>query len=432
MVFLGFFALMAPLLGASQASAPPPAAAPTAAPAPAPPPPPPPPPDHAKLDSRFLAEPKGKSTCWEQVKCLAKAAPWFGLFTHVCTALLPDGTFCNKLLKLPINNTSGIYITSLAVNHLRTDHPVNTVAGVQAQGRHVAAQSKREDAMQASGVATAKAGSSSDNPVYLASKPTAILQQQTLHTMTTLAREAKQKTSQAAWFVYCEGKVSKRMFDNPLFRNMIAAGDEGSQRTVTLSQAELKKYVQAEYSLFKSYLAWMLKECSIRARGNSFAVLVHDAGTLENKTKVQCAGVQFIPPLCDENLTVAIGCVNHNMGNKDAAVAETMQTIVEECSGGLDFKIVIATVLADGGAVGVGKNLDADNKAEQCTMHDGDKVGKSSVGDLTRSKMHKVVNPFPEGQLLMELAHKLACWFSYGNRAEKLSGEADRLCVCCN
>jgi hypothetical protein len=80
--------------------------------------------------------------------------------------------------------------------------------------------------------------------------------------MTTLAREAKQKTSQAAWFVYCEGKVSKRMFDNPLFRNMIAAGDEGSQRTVTLSQAELKKYVQAEYSLFKSYLAWMLKECS--------------------------------------------------------------------------------------------------------------------------------------------------------------------------
>ena len=53
-------------------------------------------------------------------------------------------------------------------------------------------------------------------------------------------------------------------------------------------------------------------------------------------------------------------------------------------------------------------------------MHDGDKIGLSAVGRLSRTK-HKVpVNPFPEGQELMKKAHRLGTYFSYITRHSQL------------
>ena len=47
-----------------------------------------------------------------------------------------------------------------------------------------------------------------------------------------------------------------------------------------------------------------------------------------------------------------------------------------------------------------------------CGIHDVDKVGQSATGRLTRSKDKKVINPFPEGVLLLKKVHKQAMYFS--------------------
>ena len=45
-------------------------------------------------------------------------------------------------------------------------------------------------------------------------------------------------------------------------------------------------------------------------------------------------------------------------------------------------------------------------------MHNVDKVGQSATGRLTHSKDKKVINPFPEGVLLLKKVHKQAVYFS--------------------
>ena len=47
-----------------------------------------------------------------------------------------------------------------------------------------------------------------------------------------------------------------------------------------------------------------------------------------------------------------------------------------------------------------------------CGMYDVDKVGQSATGGLTRSKDKKVINPFPEGVLLLKKVHTQDVYFS--------------------
>ena len=47
-------------------------------------------------------------------------------------------------------------------------------------------------------------------------------------------------------------------------------------------------------------------------------------------------------------------------------------------------------------------------------------MSASGIGDLTRTKKKCPTNPFPEGQKLINKVHKLAAYFSYGDRWDKL------------
>ena len=58
-------------------------------------------------------------------------------------------------------------------------------------------------------------------------------------------------------------------------------------------------------------------------------------------------------------------------------------------------------------------------------MHVDDKIGKVVAGDLVRSKNTVVVNPFPEGQELIKIAHDAATHFSYSTRHKKLCEFSD-------
>jgi len=53
-------------------------------------------------------------------------------------------------------------------------------------------------------------------------------------------------------------------------------------------------------------------------------------------------------------------------------------------------------------------------------MHIDDKVGKVVAGDLVRSRNNVVVNPFPGGQEIVNIAHNAATHFSYSTRHTKL------------
>ena len=59
-------------------------------------------------------------------------------------------------------------------------------------------------------------------------------------------------------------------------------------------------------------------------------------------------------------------------------------------------------------------------EVEVCGMHDGDKVGASSLGDLVRRKNGAVVNSFPQGQAIKNKMHDVAKYFSYSTRLDDL------------
>lgn len=53
-------------------------------------------------------------------------------------------------------------------------------------------------------------------------------------------------------------------------------------------------------------------------------------------------------------------------------------------------------------------------------MHEGDKVGLSAIGKLTRSKNRVIVNPFVEGVAFLENLRDMAKFFRYGTKLKTL------------
>ena len=45
------------------------------------------------------------------------------------------------------------------------------------------------------------------------------------------------------------------------------------------------------------------------------------------------------------------------------------------------------------------------DKDDVCGMHDTDKIGKRAIGDLTRKKNGRIIDPFPAGQELIKKVH---------------------------
>jgi hypothetical protein len=81
---------------------------------------------------------------------------------------------------------------------------------------------------------------------------------------------------------------------------------------------------------------------------------------------------------------------------------------------GFKYNQVMASMISDLAAKGIAREFD--QVGEWCDMHQGDKIGRSAIGDLVRSKNRVPVNPFPAGQALMKKCHSMAVYFSYGKR----------------
>ena len=105
------------------------------------------------------------------------------------------------------------------------------------------------------------------------------------------------------------------------------------------------------------------------------------------------------------------------VSGKDKDVAETFSTLFKKTTG-FDIKTICNSCVQDVAARGVGTELVLEST--DCTMHQGDKPGRSAIGLLVRSRKKTVVNPFEEGVSLYTKAHKMAAHFSYGSRRNKL------------
>ena len=97
---------------------------------------------------------------------------------------------------------------------------------------------------------------------------------------------------------------------------------------------------------------------------------------------------------------------------KDAKMYEIFKGLTIARTG-FDPKDIWGSCVADGAAQKV--SLLASVEARVYYMHNGDKVGASTVGKLVQMKMKVVNNPFPEVNNLISKAHKLATHFLYGS-----------------
>ncbi len=100
-----------------------------------------------------------------------------------------------------------------------------------------------------------------------------------------LSRRQWQLTRQARWYFYNDVKVSKRQFENPLFKERLMSVSERPSESGVLKVEMLKKYVRAEFDVFVIFLKHIIAEKITQSKGNLFAQIIHDGATLASKKK---------------------------------------------------------------------------------------------------------------------------------------------------
>ena len=99
----------------------------------------------------------------------------------------------------------------------------------------------------------------------------------------------------------------------------------------------------------------------------------------------------------------------------------------------VDLQDICGIAKQDRAALTVAGYLDMDER-ESCDMHDGDKIGKSTIGDLTRSSNEIIVNPFPAGVKLSLKFQDVAKYFKSTlenrNNYKKIVENDENLQVC--
>lgn len=180
-----------------------------------------------------------------------------------------------------------------------------------------------------------------------------------------------------------------------------------------LTTRRLKQYLRAEFSVLKQFLTLVVQLKLEQGHGSHFAQVIHNGVTLANHKKYEAIRLQMVDPKWICNHVICLGFVRSAV-NTDTSVARLLDdTCFDRTNQPLNT--VAGLMVSDCAAIGVSTESGMSEK-EGCDMHDGDKVGLSATGTLTRSKNKIIVNPFPAGLALLALARKVATHFSYGSR----------------
>ena len=104
---------------------------------------------------------------------------------------------------------------------------------------------------------------------------------------------------------------------------MYAMSDKPSD-SVILNRDQLVKHVRAEFNAFLHFLKLILNEKVLQSKGNQFAQLIHDGGTLKNKKKYQGMGIQFMDPRWRCNHVICTG-FSRSFDGSDVGVAALLK-----------------------------------------------------------------------------------------------------------
>jgi hypothetical protein len=315
--------------------------------------------------------------------------------THICK-------HCFKLLKLYKSQSS--WQTSIGINHL-TNCTEYAKLGIKSEALETSKDAKTIKKQRIQSVLM-QAGS----PLSNTNSPPPVIGG------FVISRVDVALASQARFYIYAKQRVSKCTFEDPAFVEMVVssyvAGGGEAKDAPRLNIKALKIWLTEEFEIFKSYLKMMVKDMLAFTEGNPFAQCLTDACTLAHKHKCMAIGMEFVDCIHFQNHAVCLGMVPLADGT-DKAGAETIQTVVTELMG-FKYNQVMASMISDLAAKGIAREFD--QVGEWCDMHQGDKIGRSAIGDLVRSKNRVPVNPFPAGQALMKKCHSMAVYFSYGKR----------------
>jgi hypothetical protein len=225
---------------------------------------------------------------------------------------------------------------------------------------------------------------------------------------------------QARFYIYGRQRVSKNTFDDPAFIDILVssfvAGGGEAKNAPRLNIKALKLWLDEEFKIFRCFVKMMCHDMLDFTEGNAFAQCLNDACTLSHKHKCMAIGMEFVDCIEFQNHAVCLGMVPLADGT-DKVGAETIQKVITEVTG-FKYNQIMAAMISDLAAKGIAREFD--QLGELCDMHQGDKIGRSAVGDLVRSKNKVPVNPFPTGQALMKKCHAMAVYFSYGKRHSQL------------
>ena len=349
---------------------------------------------------------RSTSDIWQSIKRLKnKGAEVYGdTYTHVCV-------LCWQLLKLYKDKGSRSWQTTKGLNHLKLCPEAKKKPKLsRSLSLSIEKEADKKTKLQSVLHLSGQVVDSSDGTVTLAPL--------CKNNFSVSLRE-RALAAQAAWYVCSNQRVSKATFENSHFINMLqsmhaAGGGKGS--CPRLRKRGLSLWVRAEYDNFLHYLRFMVKKCLEHSEGNPFCQVQHDGTTLADHHKRLAVGVQFVDPISYQNHVVCLGLVplKNNSGVTGAATLEGVVTRTM----GYSSEVLIHSVISDLAAVSVAKEMD--QEADECEMHQSDKIGKSAIGDLVRTRKKIPINPFPEGQSLKNKCHKMATYFSYSTRHSEL------------
>eukprot|EP01051_Picozoa_sp_SAG22_P007790 SAG22_NODE_561_length_9080_cov_2.242623_3_plen_1054_part_00 len=213
-------------------------------------------------------------------------------FTFQCCAVLPSGLICNHAMKVAMTrgkrNTDKLKATKTShmSGHLMQTHGISV-----SSKRGAAAMVGANNLMAAAGNLTSpkrQRNSGSFGPA-VGTVPTAEIQ----------------KASQALWYIYEPGQVSKRTFRSPFFITMMKTA--GAKEIVSVN--DLKRWVAIEFQIFLILLSLIFEENWDYCSGNEFSqlLLLHDGGTLKNSGKYIAVVMQFVH--CGKNYPNLHVCV---------------------------------------------------------------------------------------------------------------------------
>ena len=351
------------------------------------------------------------SSVWNHIKLVkGELAKFLGeKCSHICI-------HCKQGIKIYRNGSkggkSGSWQTSVGLKHLRacelhlaSQNPSSNVAA--SADKRLAKKQKTQSVLKCLG-----GESSGDAPV--------------VGNFVVNRREAA-LGSQARYYIYGRQRVSKRNWEDPAFLDMLeeqyVAGGGNRKNFPKLSIKALLLWLEAEYEIFIRLIRRSVQDQLLYSEGNPFAQMIHDAATLKNKHKCHAIGMEFIDCYEFKNHAVCLGMTPLESGwdcvGALSIAAVTMKVI------GMKPEEVFAATMSDLAVKGVAQEFG--HVGEECDMHQGDKIGRSAVGDLVRSSNKIVVNPFNEGQALMDKCHKMGVHFAYSNRLSKLHTFSDQV-----